>query len=179
MITLRLAAADLNRLLADLSDPRIEYVGGVFRLTTAVARLRVVATAHLETVDGHLRLAVPFNELRLAGTGGLLGKLASRFWPKWLEPRLEKLIGTRLSAAGLPWDMVWVTAADDPQRGRLGVVNLSPRTLNEWLRSRPGDAPLVPRLVGLTADAAGLALALTLVDRAAPVPPFGALENAT
>ncbi len=171
MITIRLSAADINRLLADVPDATIEYREGRFHLTRRVAGMRVTAEAALDLRDGHVRVALPFSRMRLAGSG-LLGGVTRMIWPKWVEPWLERLLEDKLAEHGLPWEMVWVDTTDDPEQGRLGTINVSPRTLNEWLRQQPPLGTLVPRLVGLSVEPEALHVELALVDRNEPVPPW-------
>jgi hypothetical protein len=101
----------------------------------------------------------------------LLGALTGSLWPKFVEPRLEKLIADKLVQFGMPWDLVWVDTVSHPDLGRMGTINLSPRILNEWLRERPGIGDLAPRMVHLAAEPEALVVGLRLVQRseAAPV----------
>ena len=165
MIRIRLSTGDINGFLQSVPDAELAWHNGAVRLTKTVAKMRLHVTAHLDLHDGHVRVVLPFNEMRTDHTGRLVGGMTSLIWPRWLEPWLERLIADKLSAAGLPWDLVWVDTVDDPERGRLGTVNLSPRTLNEWLRRQDFLGAAALRLVGIDVVPDALTLVCRLAER--------------
>ena len=172
MIRVRISAADLHTALDDPPDTEIRYADGTFSIALrGLPLVNIYLKAHLDLRDGRVRACVPFRELTTERTGRLLGAVTGGFWPKMIEPRLEKLIADKLDAFGLPWDTVWVDTVEHPEHGRMGTVNLSPRIFNEWLRQRPCAGDLAPRMVSLDAEPAAVVFGFQLVARheAAPV----------
>lgn len=163
MIRLRVAAADLNRLLASVPDAAVVYRDGCFVVERSFGPLRVTLRAHPDLRDGRLRLAVPFAEVRGTPFGPLVGGIAATAW-RWLEARIEAALADTLVRAGLPWELVWLEQHEEPGRGRIGTINVSARVLNEWLRSRRWVHPLALRLAAVEVDSDGVTVALTLVD---------------
>lgn len=170
-MTIKLSAADINGFLAASPEAELRYDDGAFTVAKSFgALLRIRARAHLDLRGGHVRLAIPFTELGTEHTGHLLGSVTALLWPKWLEPWIEKKVGDLLATRGLPWDLIWLDTIDDPELGRIGTVNFSPRTLNEWLRKQPLPGDLVPRLVALRVEHEALAVGIDLVSRAETAP---------
>lgn len=165
MIRIRLNEADLNRLLREAPEAEIRYHDGSFHIVKRAGPVRVTVEAHLDLRTQQIRVALPFSQMRVDGAGALLGRATALIWPRWIEPWLERLIGDKLAEHGLPWEMVWVDTADDPEHGRMGRLTLSPRLLNEWLREQDFLGELAPRLVGVDVDRDGLTLAVDLVVR--------------
>lgn len=171
MIRVRLSAADLNAVLNDPPDTEIRYADGAFTIALrGLPLVNVFLTAYLDLQGGRIRACLPFRAIQTQRTGRLLGTVTGGLWSKLIEPRLEKLLGDKLTAAGLPWDLVWVDVAHHGELGRMGTINLSPRILNEWLRQQPAIGNLAPRLVQLETEAEAVILGFALVarDEAAP-----------
>ncbi|MBI2297383.1 MAG: hypothetical protein HYU66_00275 [Armatimonadetes bacterium] len=82
------------------------------------------------------------------------------------ESKTERQIGDMLSGAGLPWDLVWLERRDDAVHGKVGTINLSPRTLNEWLARQPWFGATALKLKAVEVDAGGFTFELTLQPRA-------------
>lgn len=170
MIRIRVSERDINFFLARPGVADIRYDDGTFTVVKKIAVVTVEAKAHLDFRDDKVRVAIPFRELGTAHTGSLLGSFAATLWPRVVEPWLEKKIADQLAARGLPWDLVWVDTVDDPERGRVGTINFSPQTLNEWLRQKGPVAGLVPRLVALDLSRTHLTIGLRLVPAGEAAP---------
>lgn len=161
MITVKLAARDLNRLLAAVQEARVVYAAGRITIQKKLGPLRVELQAYPDVRDGRLRVLLPFDEIRGDGLGGLLGSLAGVAW-KWLESTLEQRVQDRLAAKGLPWDLVWIDRASDPEHGTMGTINVSPVLLNQILRDKSPSLALAPRLADLAVEPDGLTLRFAL-----------------
>ncbi len=168
MIRFSVSADDINRFLASLPEAEVRYRQGTFQITRQVAAMRITAAGHLDLRDGRARVALPFAEMRTERTGALLGRLTSMLWPRWLEPWLERTIADKLTAEGLPWDLVWVDTIDDRELGRIGTINFSPHTLNEWLRRKVSLDGLAPRLVSVDLQRDQIVFGIELIELGGP-----------
>jgi len=172
VIRIRLSHSDLNRLLGMAPEADIRYVDGAFEIIKRAGPVRVTVWAHLELRGHDIKLALPFGQMKVDGAGALLGRATALIWPRWIEPWLERTIADKLAEQGLPWEMVWVDTADDPQRGRMGLLTFSPRILNDWLRGQDHLGTLAPRLVSVTADRDGVTLGVAMAPRGEAAPPW-------
>lgn len=167
-ITVRLSSDDLNQLLSAASDIDLRYRGGRFELSHTVAKVTVAANFYPEVSGGRLRFVVPFAELRSdRGTGPLVRGALSMAW-NWIETKLESVLAEKLSARGLPWDLVWVDGHRD-ESGKSATVNISLAVLNQWLAGKSSAAGLPARLAGIVVEPEALVLQLSLVPASAHV----------
>ncbi len=158
MITVRLAAADLNRLLPNEPELAIRYESGRFVIQASYARLTVTALAHPDLGDGQIRVVAPLDEVT-----GAPRTLLGMVWGK-LRQKLEAAADERAEQCGLPLDLVWIEDLYDERHGRVMLVNLSPALLNQVLRERVPIGRLRARLAGLRVEPAAVTLRLELRD---------------
>ncbi|MBI5831706.1 MAG: hypothetical protein HZB16_05250 [Armatimonadetes bacterium] len=167
-VTVRLSSGDLNRLLGEASDIDLRYRDGRFELSHTVAKVTLTANFYPEVSGGRLRFVVPFGELRSdRGTGPLVRGALSMAW-NWIETKLESVLAEKLSARGLPWDLVWVDGQRD-QTGKSATVNVSLAVLNQWLADKSSAAGLPTRLAGMRVEPEALELHLSLTPASAHV----------
>lgn len=152
MLTLRLAADDLNRLLPAEPGLRVSWENGHFDVAVTWTRFTVTARAHPDLRDGQIRFVLPMAELT-----GVPRPLVAGAWNYALE-RTEKDLAERLAAAGLPWDLVWLENIEDPERGRVARIGLAPALLNRLLAERLPLRGLRLRLAGLRVEPAAITL---------------------
>ena len=164
MIRIRVSADDLNQILGMCPDVHIVWRDGCFVIERKLGPVVATARAYPDVRHGHLRLAVSFDGVRTQ-RGIRLAGIAGAFW-SWLEARIESDVGTRLAKLDLPWDLVWLERRDDAEHGAVGTINVSPRTLNEWLSHQPWLGPLAFKLKGVEPDADGFVFELLLQPRA-------------
>lgn len=164
MIRIRVSADDVNQILGMCPDVRIVWRDACFVIERKLGPVMAIARAYPDLRNGHLRLAVPFDQVRTQ-RGIRLAGVAAHFW-SWLEARIENDVGTRLAKLDLPWDLVWLERRDDAEHGAVGTINISPRTLNEWLGRQPWLGELAVKLKAVEVDDNGFLFELLLQPRA-------------
>ncbi len=162
VVSIRLAASDLARLMADSPfGIRLTLAQDHFVVRRKIALFQARARVYPEVAGSRLRFVIPFEDLSVdRGVGGLLRGALQIIW-RALETRLDRFVAKALADRGLPWEMVWVDNIEDT-RGRAITVNVSLTVLNQYLLDRGVTHGLTMRIEALDVSPAALELALDL-----------------